>query len=190
MDDLKKYKEIFLKLNEEKKLMFIFGLMLRQRNLFIDFCERLGFEKSEVCLNVFKEFYRCIVEGEKCEIEDSIEEINPEYYEWDNEVYENIEYISTIVDNMIALCRQINERESIDTYFARCNFDLIEAYIFDNTDIEYDNVEAIRNYPDMRKEIDRGINELMELFEGRSFFEDKLESRDILLQIEYYANLL
>ena len=104
MNDFKKYKEIFEKLNEEKKLMFILGLMLRQRNLFLDFCERFDFEKSDVCLNIFEEFYRCIIEGDKCELEDSIDELNPEYYEWTDEIYQYIGYISTIVDNMVVLC--------------------------------------------------------------------------------------
>lgn len=185
MDDLKKYKEVFEKLNKENKLLFILGLMLRQRNVFLDFCERFSFDKSEVCLNIFEEFYRCIVEGEECELEDSIEELNPEHYEWTDEVYANLGYISTVVDNMIVLSREINERENIDTYFTRCNFDLITAYIFDNTDIEYDDMEAIRNYPDMRQEIDRGISELIELYDGRRFCEDKLESREILLKIKY-----
>ncbi len=183
MDELRKYREIFEKLNDEKKLMFIWGLMLRQRNLFLDFCERFGFEKKDACLDAFKDLYRCIMECKKCELETFIEDMNPECYEWDDEVQDLIGYISTIVDNMVVLCREINERESIDTYFTRCNYDLIMAYILDNTNIKYDDIEAIRNHPYMQLEIERGINELMGLAEGKCFSEEKLELREMLLQI-------
>lgn len=185
MEDFKKYKDIFEKLNTERKLLFILQLLIRQRNLYLDFCDRVNWGQKEKCMDIFKQFYHCILEKKNFELEEAIEEINPENFQWDEGVNDIVGYIITIIDNMKAFGKQINEREEIDIYFTRCNFDLIEAYIFDNTDIEYDNIEAIKNYPDMKSEIEKGIGDLVMIAKGNGLNGEILDMNDILFKINY-----
>ena len=162
MNRLVKYSNEFKSLNDKEKLQFIFKLLIRQKNVYEYIAKDKAWNATKNINSIFERLYKCIMSDEKIEenILEEIEEINPENIGWDDKEEDIMGYIITFINNIEAFIREVIQKSNIDIYFAQCNYDYLEAFIYEYRDWKGDNTNLLLEDEMMKQEIERGIRDL------------------------------
>ena len=144
-------------LDYKKKLIFIYMLLTRQKNVYDHLAENKIWDCREEISSVFEELLKCILEEREISehIITKIQKCNPENIGWDEEEDDIMGYMITFVDNVKVFTSQLMDKEQNESLWLRYNYDFLDGFV----DEMYDSAQPLMETILMKQELEREMRD-------------------------------
>lgn len=176
-------------LDNKKKKLFIYMLLIRQKNVYDFLAENKMWDQREQIEYIFELFLNCILEDRffPQKMITRIVDYNPENIGWEENEDEIMGYMITFMDNVWAFANQLTDEGSKEPFYSRYNYDFLDGFI----DEMYDSSQPLLETDIMKLEIKREIRDY-ELLKDMKYIEyEKLtRSEEMLIDKKTIAQFL
>ena len=176
-------------LDNKKKKLFIYMLLIRQKNVYDFLAENKMWDQREQIEYIFELFLNCILEDRffPKKMITRIVDYNPVNIGWEENEDEIMGYMITFMDNVWAFANQLTDEGSKEPFYSRYNYDFLDGFI----DEMYDSSQPLLETDIMKLEIKREIRDY-ELLKDMKYIEyEKLtRSEEMLIDKKTIAQFL
>lgn len=175
-------------LNNKQMLLFVFLLLTRQKNVYQYVAKNKIWDFSEEIEGIFEKIFVCIVKESEINIEiiDKVDMYNPENVGWEDKEEDIMGFMITFMENLRAFINQLMERNDIDLYFSQCNYDYLEAFLYEYYEWTGDNTQLLLENVLIKEEVEREIRDIDFLSEGKEIEYSIIKKKDeMLINREY-----
>lgn len=178
-------------LDNKKKKLFIYMLLIRQKNVYDFLAENKIWDQREQIEHIFEIFLNCILEDQffPKKLITKIVDYNPENIGWEENEDEIMGYMITFIDNVWVFANQLTDEGSTEPFYSRYNYDFLDGFI----DEMYDSSQPLLDTDIMKLEIKREIKDY-ELLKDMKYveYERLTRSEEMLIDkktIEHFFDI-